>query len=194
MTRLASLIPKSVPGESPLKKDSDSFLVSVSGTGGTIGGNSAYLKEKIPSIKVILADPPGSGLCSYIHTGEFKTEGKSLTEGIGIMRLVANFAKAQVDDAFTLPDQDVVTISQFVRNQDGILLGSSTALNLAGCFKVALQHGPDNRIVSFNCDLGERSFSKLYNPDYLKSHDLDPLQDRIEPLIEKYRSETSKTR
>jgi len=162
------------------------FLVSVSGTGGTIGGTSVYLKEKIPSIKVVLIDPPGSGLCSYVQSGEFKTEGKSLTEGIGIMRLVANFAKAKVDIAYTLPDQDVVTLAQYVRNQDGILLGSSTALNLAGCLKIALQHGPGKRIVSFFCDLGERSFSKLYNPAYLKSRDLDPAQDQIEPLLQKY--------
>jgi len=169
------------------------FLVSVSGTGGTIGGNSVFLKEKIPSIKVILVDPPGSGICSFFHTGEFKTEGKSLTEGIGIMRLVANFAKAKVDDAFTLSDQDVVTIAQYVRNHDGILLGSSSALNLAGCLKIAMQQGPGKRIVSFNCDLGERSFSKLYNPDYLASRDLDPRQDQIEPLLEKYRTRASKT-
>ena len=163
------------------------FLVSVSGTGGTIGGNSVYLKEKDPNTQVILVDPPGSGLCAYFHTGEFKTEGRSLTEGIGIMRLVANFAKAKVDSAFTLPDQDVVTIAQYVRNQDGILLGSSTALNVAGALKVAVKEGPRKRIVTFNCDLGERSFSKLYNPQYLKSRDLDITQDDIRPLIEKYR-------
>jgi len=163
------------------------FLVSVSGTGGTIGGNSVYLKEKIPNIKVILVDPPGSGLCSYFKTGEFKTEGKSLAEGIGIMRLVANMAKAKVDDAFTLPDQDVVTIAQYVRNADGILLGSSTALNVAGVLRVAVKNGPGKRIVSFYCDLGERSFSKLYNPEYLKGRGLDITQTDIQPLIEKYR-------
>jgi len=107
------------------------FLVSVAGTGGTIGGNSAYLKEKFPGIKVFLVDPEGSGICSYVQTGEFKSEGKSITEGIGIMRLVANFAKAKVDEAFTLPDQDVVTIAQYLRNHDGIVLGGSSALNVA---------------------------------------------------------------
>ena len=163
------------------------YLVSVAGTGGTIAGTSVYLKEKIPDIKVLLVDPEGSGLCAYVHTGEFKSQGRSITEGIGIMRLVANFAKAQVDDAFTLPDQDLVTIAQYLRNQDGIVLGSSTALNVAGALKAAIQNGPGKRIVTFYCDLGERSYSKLYNPQYLKERGLDTHQADIEVLVEKYR-------
>lgn len=163
------------------------FLVSVAGTGGTIAGNSVYLKEKIPDMKVVLVDPEGSGLCSYVHTGEFKTTGRSITEGIGIMRLVANFAKAKVDAAFTLPDQDVVTISQYLRNHDGLVLGSSTALNVAGALHVAIQNGPGKRIVTFYCDLGERSYSKLYDPDYLRERGLDMNLVDIEPLMKKYR-------
>lgn len=166
------------------------FLISVSGTGGTIGGNSCYLKEKIPNLKVILVDPPGSGLCSYFHTKEFKTEGKSITEGIGIMRLVANFAKAKVDEAFTIPDQDIVTISQYLRREDAIVVGSSTSLNIAAALTIAIQHGPGKRIVTFYCDLGERSFSKLYNPEYLQGRGLDMAQTDIEPLINKYKSGT----
>ncbi len=164
------------------------FLISSSGTGGTIGGNSCFLKEKIPKLKVYLVDPQGSGLCSYIKTGEFKSEGKSLTEGIGIMRLVKNFAKAKVDDAFTLPDQDLVTVAQYLRNRDGILVGSSTALNIAGALKLAVQFGPGQRIVTFYCDLGERSYSKLFNPEYLQGRGLDITQTAIEPLIKKYRN------
>jgi len=163
------------------------FLVSSSGTGGTIGGNSVYLKEKIPQLKVSLVDPEGSGLCSFFHTKEFKTQGRSITEGIGIMRLVANFAKAKVDDAFTLPDQDFVTLAQYVRNKDGIVLGSSTALNVAGALRVAVKHGPGKRIVTFYCDLGERSYSKIFNPEYLSGRGLDITQTAIEPLVEKYR-------
>lgn len=162
------------------------FLVSVAGTGGTIGGNSVYLKETIPGLNVILIDPEGSGLCSYVHTGQFKTEGSSITEGIGIMRLVANFAKAKVDDAFTIADQDVVTMAQYVRAKDGIVLGSSTALNVAGAFMMAAKHGPGKRIVTFYCDLGERSFSKLYNADYLQTRGLDMTQTDIRPLQKKY--------
>jgi len=163
------------------------FLVSVSGTGGTIGGNSVFLKEKIPGIKVILVDPEGSGLCSYFHTGEFKTEGRSITEGIGIMRLVANFEKAKIDEAFTLPDQDLVTVAQYVRDLDAIVLGTSSALNVAAALKMAVQNGPGKRIVTFYCDLGERSFSKLYNPEYLKGRGLDINLNDIHQLIEKYK-------
>jgi cysteine synthase A len=162
------------------------FLVSVAGTGGTIGGNSTYLKEAISGLKVILIDPEGSGLCSFFHKGEFKAEGRSITEGIGIMRLVANFEKARIDDAFTIPDQDLVTISQYVRMEDGVVLGSSSALNVAGAFMTAVKNGPGKRIVTFNCDLGERSYSKLYNGEYLKTRDLDITQTDINPLQKKY--------
>ena len=162
------------------------FLVSVAGTGGTIAGNSAYLKEAIGDVKVHLIDPEGSGLCSYFHTGKFKAEGQSITEGIGIMRLVANFAKARIDDAFTIPDQDIVTLSQYLRVHDGIVLGSSSALNAAGALMTAVKAGPGKRIVTFNCDLGERSYSKLYNSEYLKTRDLDITQTDIKPLLKKY--------
>lgn len=164
------------------------YFIAASGTGGTIGGNSVYLKEKIPSIQTILVDPEGSGLFSYFHTGEFKSQGSSITEGIGIMRLVANFAKAHIDDAITISDQDIVTIAQFVRNEEGFILGSSSALNVAGAFKTALQFGPKKKILTFNCDLGERSFSKLYNEDYLSERHLSSHSQNIDQLIRKYKS------
>jgi len=163
------------------------FFISVAGTGGTIGGNSAYLKENISGIKIILVDSEGSGLCSYVHTGEFKAKGSSLTEGIGIMRLTDNFAKAKVDDAFTLPDQDLVTMAQYLKMTDGIVLGSSSALNVAAALKIAVKHGPGKRIVTFLCDLGERSYSKLYNETYLTERSLDMTQTDIQSLIKKYR-------
>jgi cysteine synthase A len=162
------------------------FLVSAAGTGGTIGGNSLYLKERIPGLKVFLADPEGSGLCSYIHTGKFTTQGQSITEGIGIMRLTANFAQARVDDAFTLPDQDIVTLARYLCVHDGLVLGSSSALNVAGALKAAARNGPGQRVVTFNCDLGERSYSKLYNDDYLKKRGLDTTRTDIQALIKKY--------
>jgi len=162
------------------------FLVASAGTGGTIAGTSCCLKEKIPKLKVYLVDPEGSGLSSYIHTGKFEKTGNSITEGIGIMRLVANFKKAKVDDAFTLPDQDIVTVSQYVRDQDGIVLGSSSALNVAGALRIAVQAGPGKRILTFNCDLGERSYSKLYTPEFLQTKNLDITRADIRPLIEKY--------
>jgi len=162
------------------------FFVSVAGTGGTIGGVSSFLKEKLPGIKNILVDPEGSGSCSYFHTGVYKNSGGSITEGIGIMRLVDNFAKAKIDDAFTLPDQDLVTISQYLRKNDGLVVGSSSALNIAGALKVAVKNGPGKRILTMMCDGGERSYSKLYNSEFLKEKDLDPHNTDVEALIGKY--------
>ncbi|MCB0377920.1 MAG: cysteine synthase A [Bdellovibrionales bacterium] len=162
-------------------------LISVAGTGGTIAGTSCFLKNQSASTHVRLVDPPGSGLASYLKTGAFTSEGSSITEGIGIMRLVANFAKAKVDDAITLPDQDLILIANHVRLEDGLLLGSSAALNVAGAFFTALQLGPGKRLVTFLCDLGERSYSKLYNPEFLKTKNLSAETNDIELLKSKYK-------
>jgi cysteine synthase A len=144
------------------------WLVSAAGTGGTIAGCSKFLKEKNPHIKVRLVDPMGSGLASYLANGEFKSEGSSITEGIGIMRLVANFAQAQVDDWVTLSDQALVKMAYHLRDQDGLLVGSSAALNIAAAYELAKEKGPGQRIVTFLCDQGERSASKLWNEKFLK--------------------------
>lgn len=165
----------------------DIFITSA-GTGGTIAGNSAYLKENIPGIECYLVDPKGSGLKNYMETGEFKSVGGSITEGIGIMRLVENFKKAKLDGAISIPDQDIITISQFVRNQDGIVLGSSSALNVAGALCMAIKKGPGKRVVTFQCDLGERSFSKMYNEEFLKSKNLKTNLN-IQDLISLYKLE-----
>lgn len=162
-------------------------MVSVAGTGGTIAGNSTYLKEKLPNVQVTLIDPAGSGLYSYFKTGEFKSEGSSITEGIGIMRLTSNMKKAKVDHVYTLPDQDVVTISRYVRDNDSIVLGSSAALNVCGALLMALKLGPGKRIVTFWCDGGDRAASKLYNDEFLKSVELNPEPEPIESLVERYK-------
>lgn len=164
-------------------------LVSVAGTGGTIGGCSVYLKQHLPDLKVILADPEGSGLAHYLKHGEFKSSGSSFTEGIGIMRLVANFKQAQVDQALSFPDQVLIAISRYVRDQDGIILGSSSALNAAASLYTALMLGQGKRIVSFACDLGERSYSKLYSADFLRGRDLDPEDIDLERWLNKWRAE-----
>lgn len=164
-------------------------LISAAGTGGTIAGTSCFLKEQLPNIRVVLADPRGSGLYHYIKHGSFVSEGSSLTEGIGIMRLVQNFAQAKIDSAESEEDQTLVTLSRYVRDQDGIILGSSTALNLAVALKTALQMGAGHRLVTFACDLGERSFSKLYNPEYLNAQGLDAESSDIEPILERWRSQ-----
>lgn len=168
------------------------MLVSVSGTGGTIGGNSRYLKEQNPDIEVWLADPDGSGSYEFLRTGEYKSSGSSMTEGIGIMRRVENFRQAQIDYALNLPDQDLISIARYVREQDGIVLGSSSALNVAAAYFAALQRGPGKRIVTFACDLGERSASKLYNQDYLNQRALNPDGEAIDTLTARYRSEADK--
>lgn len=165
------------------------YFISVSGTGGTIGGTSKYLKEAITDINIILADPQGSGSCSYFHTGKFENEGSSITEGIGIMRLVENFKQAKIDDAFTLPDQDIVTVAHYVRKMDNIAVGSSSALNLASALKVAVKEGPGKRILTILCDGGERAYSKLYNPEFLQEKELDPTNLDIDALMKKYQSD-----
>jgi len=163
------------------------ILVSVAGTGGTIGGNSRFLKQQKPAAQVWLADPDGSGLFSYLKQGEFVAEGGSMTEGIGIMRLVNNFKQAQVDAAVNLPDQDLLAISRYVRDRDGIVLGSSSALNVAGALCAAAQNGPGKTIVTFACDLGERSSSKLYNPEYLTQRGLSLDLEDINNIYARYK-------
>jgi cysteine synthase A len=165
------------------------YLVSAAGTGGTIGGCSTFLKEQLPHIQVHLVDPEGSGLCSYVRHGSFCASGSSISEGIGIMRLVKNFAQAKVDRSFTIPDSDLVTISRYVRDQDGIVLGTSSALNLAGALYTALGAGKGKQIVTFLCDLGERSFSKLYNETYLMSKGISPHPEPIQNLVNRYRQQ-----
>lgn len=169
-----------------MQNNLDVFVTSA-GTGGTIGGNSLYLKENIPGIKCFLVDPDGSGLKSYMETGNFSSSGDSITEGIGIMRLVENFKKAKLDGAINLHDQDIITISRYVRDHDGIVLGSSSALNVAAAFKLALNEKANSRVLTFQCDLGERSFSKLYNDEFLisKGYKVD---EKIENLIQRFKS------
>ncbi len=163
------------------------YLVSAAGTGGTIAGNSRFLKENIKGLKTVLCDPMGSGLRHYVEHGTFAMEGSSFSEGIGIMRLVANFAEAQVDEALTVPDRDAVTIAYHLRAVDGIVLGTSAALNVAAALKVALRAGPGKRVLTFWCDQGERSITKLYDADFLATQQIDPVQLKLTDLVRQYR-------
>lgn len=165
------------------------ILVSVAGTGGTIAGNSMYLKERNPNLQVWLADPDGSGIYSYLKTGEYVSKGNSFTEGIGIMRLVENFKQARIDAAVNLPDDDLVTLSRYMVEQEGLVLGSSSCLNVAGALQAALLHGPGKTIVTFACDLGERSASKLYNTEYLQQRGVRTEPEPIQELIARYRDQ-----
>jgi len=164
----------------------DAF-VSVCGTGGTIGGNSKFFAENNPSILNWLVDPDGSGIHNYLKNGEYvASEGGSFTEGIAIMRLVENFKAAKIHRSVNLPDKDLVAISRYVRDNDGIVLGSSSALNVAGAIFAAAKMGKGKRIVTFSCDIGERSYSKLWNSDFLKTKDIDPASLDVEALYQSY--------
>jgi cysteine synthase A len=148
------------------------IFVSACGTGGTIAGNSHYLKDQNDDVEVWLVDPDGSGIHSFLKDGQYKSNGSSFTEGVGIMRTVDNFRKAKIDKAVNLPDRDFVTIAHYLSQNDAIVLGSSSAMNVAGALRAAAVSGPGKTIVTFACDLGERSFSKLYNPDFLAEKDM----------------------
>ena len=154
--------------------DLDGIVMS-SGTGGTIGGVTAYLKEQNSAIATYLIDPTGSGLYSYMTTGEFKAEGNSITEGIGINRATANFNRARLDGAFQGTDQQVIEMSQYLLKHDGLFLGSSAALNVVGAVKLARKLGKGHTIATILCDGGGRYQSRMYNPEWLAEKGLTPV-------------------
>ncbi|MBY6199235.1 cysteine synthase A [Vibrio hangzhouensis] len=164
-------------------------LVTVAGTGGTIAGNSHYLSEQQPNLKTWLVDPDGSGIYSFLKNGSYQSKGSSFTEGIGIMRMVENFRQAKVNHAITLPDQDLVTISRLVAQRDGILLGSSSSLNVAGALYAAARMGKGKTIVTFSCDLAERSYSKLYNEEFLKEKGIELNKENLPELWARYQAD-----
>jgi len=137
------------------------------GTGGTYAGVSLYLKEKNPNVKCILADPMGSGLYSYFKTGEVKTEGTSITEGIGNSRVTANMVGAPVDDALQIDDREAVRVVYQLLEKDGIFVGGSVGINVGAAVKIAKQMGPGHTIVTILCDGGSRYQSKLFNRKWL---------------------------
>ncbi len=155
-------------------------IVMSSGTGGTIGGVTAYLKEQNSQISTYLIDPTGSGLYSYITTGEFKAEGNSITEGIGINRATANFNRARLDGAFRGTDQQVIEMAQYLLKHDGLFVGSSAALNVVGAVKLARKLGKGHTIATILCDGGGRYQSRMYNPEWLAEKGLTPVAKGLE--------------
>lgn len=152
----------------------DAFICSV-GTGGTIAGVSRYLKEKKPNVHIRLADPFGSGLFSYFKKGVIATTGSSITEGIGIMRLTANFKEAQVDEAVQVNDQDMISMLYHLAQHDGLLVGTSAALNVFAAYQYALENKySGKKIITVLCDSALRYQSKLFNPQFLAEKALDP--------------------
>ncbi|ONL95101.1 Pyridoxal-5'-phosphate-dependent enzyme family protein [Zea mays] len=168
-------------------------FVAAAGTGGTIAGVSRYLKEKNRSIKCFLMDPPGSGLFNKVTRGVMYTkeeaEGKRLknpfdtiTEGIGINRVTKNFMMAELDGAYRGSDREAVEMSRFLLKNDGLFVGSSSAMNCVGAVRVAQDLGPGHTIVTILCDSGMRHLSKFFNEQYLADHGLTPTATGLEFL------------
>ena len=149
----------------------DGFICS-SGTGGTIAGVGKALKEKNKNIKICLADPKGSALYNFIKFNELKSEGNSITEGIGSSRITANFGEAPIDDAFSIDDVDALTEIYKLIENEGLSLGTSSGINVAGAISLAKELGPGKTIVTMLCDKSDRYHSKLFNKDFLKEKNL----------------------
>ena len=149
----------------------DGFACS-SGTGGTIGGVSSYLKEKNKNIKIYLSDPRGSALYNYIQNGELKSEGGSIAEGIGSSRVTKNFATATIDGAFSIDDKESLPIIFDLIQNEGLSLGTSSGVNIAGAIRLGKELGPGKTIVTILCDKSDRYNSKLFNKSFLQEKDL----------------------
>jgi cysteine synthase A len=168
----------------------DGFVCAI-GTGGTLSGVSEYLKSKNKDVQIGLADPLGTKMYHHFKDGELKpTEGGSISEGIGQGRVTNNVAGAIVDHPFLIPDTEALPILYDALKYEGLCLGGSTAINLAGAKRLAQELGPGKTIVTVLCDSGTRYASKLWNPDFLRSKNLpvpawlDPPQSRsVEDLM-----------
>ncbi len=149
----------------------DGFASAV-GSGGTLAGVSMGLKDKRSEIQIALADPPGAALYNYYKYGELKAEGSSITEGIGQGRITANLEDAVVDHAYHIPDERAVAIVFQLLQEEGLCVGASTGVNVAGAIDLAKEMGPGHTIVTVLCDYGSRYQSKLFNPEFLREKDL----------------------
>ena len=148
------------------------YFVSAIGTGGTISGTSEGLKSKNKNIKVICSDPPGSGMFSWIKNGEPKAEGNSITEGIGQSRITLNLKNSLIDDAIQVSDEEALNVIYNLLQKEGLSLGPSSGVNIAGSIKLGKKVGPGKIIVTILCDYGIRYSSKIYNIEFLKSKNL----------------------
>ena len=147
-------------------------FVSAVGSGGTLGGVSDGLKAKRKDIQIALADVPGAALYSYYTTGVLKSEGSSITEGIGQGRITKNIEGAVVDRAYLIPDAESVSVCFQLLQEEGLCLGGSSGVNVAGAIRLAKELGPGKTIVTLLCDYGTRYQSKLFDPAFLKSKGL----------------------
>lgn len=149
----------------------DAFICAV-GTGGTLAGVGSYLKERSPAIKIGIADPMGAALYNYYTQGELKAEGSSITEGIGQGRITANLEGFTPDEAFQITDEEALPYVFDMIAEEGLVMGTSSGINVAGAVRMAKLLGPGHTIVTVLCDYGTRYQSKLFNTDFLKSKTL----------------------
>jgi cysteine synthase A len=149
----------------------DAFVCAV-GTGGTLAGVGMYLKEKKPGVLIGLADPMGAALYNYYAHGELKAEGESITEGIGQGRITANLEGAPVDKAYQIRDEEALPFIFDLLQYEGLCLGGSSGINIAGAIRLAKDMGPGHTIVTVLCDFGTRYQSKLFNPGFLREKGL----------------------
>jgi cysteine synthase A len=157
----------------------DGFVCAV-GTGGTLAGVALALKERNPKVRIALADPLGAALYHYYAHGSLKAEGSSITEGIGQGRITKNIEGAPIDVAYQIPDEEALPVIFELLKQEGLCLGGSSGINVAGAIRLARDLGPGHTIVTVLADSGTRYQSKLFNPAFLKSKNL-PYPDWLEP-------------
>jgi cysteine synthase len=153
----------------------DGFICAV-GTGGTLSGVSLFLKERNPKIRIGLADPVGAALYNYFKHGELKSAGSSITEGIGQGRITRNVDGTPVDAPYQIPDEEALPIIFDLVKHEGLCLGGSSGINVAGAIRLARELGPGRTIVTILADYGTRYQSKLFNPAFLRSKNL-PVPD-----------------
>lgn len=152
----------------------DAF-VAATGTGGTLAGVARYLKERDPSVRIVLADPAGSSLYHYVLRGEpAASEGNSISEGIGSSRVTRNLEGTPIDDAMVIPDHDAVPMVYRLLREEGLFLGGSSGVNVAAAVRLARQLGSGHRIVTVLCDGGGRYYSRLFNTAWLAEKGLTP--------------------
>lgn len=149
----------------------DGFACAV-GTGGTLGGMSLALKEKNKDIQIAVADPFGSAIYNYFVNGELKSSGDSITEGIGQGRVTENLKDIVVDQGYQVSDDEALRLIYDLIQDEGLCLGGSSGINIAGAIKLAQEMGPGHTIVTILCDYGNRYASKIFNPDFLMKKNL----------------------
>lgn len=157
----------------------DAFVSAV-GTGGTLAGVAEGLRERNSAIKIALADPPGAALYSFYTSGKLHAEGTSITEGIGQGRITKNIEGFTPDFAFQIPDAESLAIAFDLLSEEGLCVGSSSGVNVAGAIRLAKALGPNHVIVTILCDLGTRYQSKMFNPEFLRERNL-PIPAWLQP-------------